>query len=98
MSSEDVSIVDVKLELRADSRKRHCRMMIRDSTSDAAREQVATQVRACAMVVCAHAHSSSAQYGRMAGRMEEWKNGSSCRTEVWTGPYRLPYINGVCYS
>ena len=26
MSSEDVSVVDVKLELRADSRKRHCRM------------------------------------------------------------------------
>ena len=28
MSSEDVSTVDVKLELNADSRKRHCRMMI----------------------------------------------------------------------
>ena len=27
MSSEDVSMVDVKLELRADSRKWHCRMI-----------------------------------------------------------------------
>ena len=30
MSSEDVSMVDVNLELRADSIKRNCRMMIRD--------------------------------------------------------------------
>ena len=45
MSSEDVSTVDVKLELRADSRKRHCRMMIRDSTSEAARERKTRALR-----------------------------------------------------
>ena len=39
MSSEDVSMVDVKLELRVDSRKWQSRMMIRDSTSVAARER-----------------------------------------------------------
>ena len=45
MSSEDVSMVDVKLELRADSRKWHCRMMIRDSTSEAARERKTRTLR-----------------------------------------------------
>ena len=45
MSSEDVSMVDVKLELRADLRKRHCRMMIRDSTSEAARERKTRALR-----------------------------------------------------
>ena len=45
MSSEDVSMADVNLELRADSRKRHCRMMIRDSTSQAARERKTRTLR-----------------------------------------------------
>ena len=45
MSSEDVSMVDVKLELRVDSRKLYCRMMIRDSTSEAAREQKTRALR-----------------------------------------------------
>ena len=38
-------MVDVKLELRADSRKRYCRMMIRDSTSEAARERKTCALR-----------------------------------------------------
>ena len=45
MSSEDVSMVDVKLELRVDSRKWYCRMMIRDSTSEAARERKTRALR-----------------------------------------------------